>query len=201
MSNKDKYYYNNSDEILIANLKVGKPEALEEIYNRYWKKLLQFAIQKTNSIEISKEIVQELFINLWERRAELEITNLDYYLFAATKYKILKELKKKYHTEPLSAASENYVDNLPEFSLETDELKEKISESLNKLPAKTQEVFVKSRIENLSHKEISEALNISQKTVEYHISQALKFLRLDLKNYVPLIIYTIFFQNSILTIG
>lgn len=192
MSEKDKYYPKNSDEILIDKLRGGNAEALEEIYNRYWKKLLQFAIQKTDSFEISKEIVQELFINLWERRIELEISNLDNYLFAATKYKILKELKKKYHTEPLSAATENYADNLSESGLETDELKEKISESVNKLPTKTQEVFIKSRIENLSHKEISEALDISQKTVEYHISQALKSLRSDLKNYLPLVISTIF---------
>ncbi len=188
MSNKNKYYPKNADEILIDKLKEGKPEAFEEIYNRYWKKLLQFAILKTDSIEISKEIVQELFINLWERRSELEISNLEYYLFAATKYKIIKELKKKYKTESLSESTENYADNLPESSLETDELREKIAESINKLPTKTKEVFVKSRIENLSHKEISEALDVSQKAVEYHISQALKLLRMDLKNYLPLTI-------------
>ena len=117
MSNKNKYYPKNADEILIDKLKEGKPEAFEEIYNRYWKKLLQFAILKTDSIEISKEIVQELFINLWERRSELEISNLEYYLFAATKYKIIKELKKKYKTESLSESTENYADNLPESSL------------------------------------------------------------------------------------
>ncbi len=193
MSNKNKYYPKNADEILIDKLKEGKPEAFEEIYNRYWKKLLQFAILKTDSIEISKEIVQELFINLWERRSELEISNLEYYLFAATKYKIIKELKKKYKTESLSESTENYADNLPESSLETDELREKIAESINKLPTKTKEVFVKSRIENLSHKEISEALDVSQKAVEYHISQALKLLRMDLKNYLPLTILYYFF--------
>lgn len=87
-------YSDYSDEKLVWLFHNEDNQGFAEIYNRYWKKLVGMAIYKTNDRNTAEEIVQELFVNLWERRATLLIQNLENYLFVALRYLIIAHLKK-----------------------------------------------------------------------------------------------------------
>jgi RNA polymerase sigma-70 factor (ECF subfamily) len=192
--NENKYIYQFlPDSELLLKLQNSDKLAFEEIYNRYWKKLSNYALQKTKSIDIAKEITQDLFINIWERKEALKIETLEKYLFSSVKYKVIFELKKQINTTFISTdiddSSLQYHDNP---NAEINELNNIVDQCLDKLPLKTKEIFIKSRREELSHKEISSIFDISEKSVEYHISQALKTLRLGLKDFL---IATIVFCN------
>lgn len=178
---------NTNDDFLIEKLKNGDAWAYEQIFNKYWQKLLKYSILKLDSVELSKEIVQELFISLWERRESLNISNLENYLFAAAKYKIIKQLKTNLAFECINNENQYSNTDIYQKDLEIHELSELINKSIEKLSIKTKQIFLKSRNENMSQKSISKQLNISEKTVEYHISQALKFLRIELSEFLSIV--------------
>ncbi len=196
--NDNKYFYHYlPDSELLGRLQNSDKLAFEEIYNRYWKKLSNYAFQKTRSTEVVKEIIQDLFINIWERKDTLEVDDLEKYLFSAVKYKVIFEIKKQFNNATVNTdIAEMSIVYYDHHQSEIVELNDIIDSCLSKLPSKTKEIFIKSRREELSHKEISSLLDISEKSVEYHISQALKALRWGLKDFLPslMIFYKIFFK-------
>src|SRR5690606_2497725 len=136
--------------------------------------------------ETAEEIVQDIFIDLWKRRENLLIERLDSYLYRAVKYRVIDVIRagmvRKYHEE--SAGTIRYSDSLrldedEEFAYK--ELYEAILEGLTVLPEKTSEIFRLNRLEQLSASEISERLQIPVRTVEYHITQALRAMKAYLK--------------------
>lgn len=171
-----------SDNQLTELLVLGDRQAFHEIYLRYWKKLYQFAEKKIPK-EAAEEIVQDVFVNTWQRHTE-PIINLNYYLFSATKYGILNYFKKQL-TESEYVKHQKHlritVENTTDYDLMLQELQTAIQEALLQLPEKTQQVFRLSRFDFLPHKEIATQLNISEKSIEYHITQAIKTLREYLK--------------------
>jgi RNA polymerase sigma-70 factor (family 1) len=174
-----------SDDELISLLSTEKGSiAFDEIYERYWEKLLRMAIFKTNHKETAEEIVQELFASLWEKRRNVVINNLENYLFVALKYLIINYLKAKIKdTNLIDSEGLEIASNLHE-SMTAEALQSAIKKAVSLLPDKTQIIFHLSRFEEKSHKEIASELDISEKSVEYHITQALKFLRLQLRDYL-----------------
>lgn len=185
---KNKNIYQELDDIeLLSFVKESNNLAFEELYNRYWRKLLSYAIQKTQSVETSKEIIQELFINIWERREGITVQNLEKYLFSSVKYKVIFEIKNRYQNNELNTKVQEsnltYHDNYP---TEINDLNNLIDSCLSELPNKTKEIFIKSRREEMTHKEISFLYDISEKSVEYHISQAIKALRVSLKDFISI---------------
>ncbi|MCU0470905.1 MAG: RNA polymerase sigma-70 factor [Arcicella sp.] len=174
-----------SDDELISLLSTEKGSiAFDEIYERYWEKLLRMAIFKTNHKEAAEEIVQELFTSLWEKRRNVVINNLENYLFVALKYLIINYLKAKIKdTNLIDSEGLEIASNLHE-SMTAEALQSAIKKAVSLLPDKTQVIFHLSRFEEKSHKEIASELDISEKSVEYHITQALKFLRLQLRDYL-----------------
>ncbi|WP_225874780.1 RNA polymerase sigma-70 factor [Pedobacter hiemivivus] len=179
-------YCSYSDQELTAFLKNGDKSAFTEIYNRYWKKMFALACQKINDPEEAREIVQQIFIRLWERKDKLEINNtLGGYLSVSVKYRIINALNMHY-------VRKNYIDNLPAWSelddstqewLDFEEVKERLAILVSNLPEKCRIVFVMSREQGLSQKKIAETLNISEKTVEAHLSKAVKSLRTGLRSF------------------
>jgi len=179
-------YCSYSDQELTAFLKNGDKSAFTEIYNRYWKKMFTLACQKINDPEEAREIVQQIFIRLWERKDKLEINNtLGGYLSVSVKYRIINALNMHY-------VRKNYIDNLPAWSelddstqewLDFEEVKERLAILVSNLPEKCRIVFIMSREQGLSQKKIAETLNISEKTVEAHLSKAVKSLRTGLRSF------------------
>lgn len=171
-----------SDQELLLQLKEDDRFAFDEIYNRYWKFLFTASYNATKNRDDSLDVCQIVFLWLWENRKHIEInTNLKAYLYTAVKYKIANLIRH-------GKVRESLFDNLhlidirtyKETELEIKELKNFIDQLINKLPGKCREVFLLSRTEHLTHKQIAERLGITEKTVDDHITRALQKLRVPL---------------------
>ncbi|HEY1055656.1 RNA polymerase sigma-70 factor [Emticicia fontis] len=168
-------------------MSLGDKEAFGEIYRRYWRKLFQKAHRKIYAKEEVEELVQDLFVTLWEKRATQKIQTLEPYLFTALKYQIITHIKKQVLEEKFVAYATTESDeeeNSLEEKIAYDDLTQSIEQAIEQLPEKTQHIFRLNRLEGKSTKEIVEILNIPERTVEYHISQSLRFMREHLKEFL-----------------
>lgn len=176
-------------------LKNGDEKIFEYIFHAHFQSLYYFSKKFVIRDSIAKELVQESFLTLWEKRSELRPnTNIKAYLFTLTRNNSLNYLKhlkiESAHRE--QSKREGLELQLNEIALEFDgsdlyvakELQSKIEESINTLPKQCKRVFQLSRFDNLKYKEIAENLNISIKTVENQMTKALRHLRSELKNYL-----------------
>lgn len=157
----------------------------EQIYLQYWEGMFAFCWSNINDEEHSKEIVQDVFKSLWERRHELRLIEVERYLIRSVKLKTFEYIRNKVsrqqHLENMSNESQDhYLDN----SLIAEELAQKISHLIDGLPKQCKKVFQMSREQGLTNKEISHQLHISERAVEYHISRALKTLKTELTEYI-----------------
>lgn len=171
-----------TDQELLALLKQGDDMAFTQIYDRYSGPLYIFAFRKLKNEEEAKDVVQEIFIVLWNKHAELNFhSSLSSYLFKAVHNRALNLfVHQKYHDAYISsfeAYLENYAKDADELLMEK-ELAGIIDQEIARLPEKMREIFVLSRKEQLSHKEVAERLGISELTVKTQIKRALKVLRL-----------------------
>jgi RNA polymerase sigma-70 factor (ECF subfamily) len=177
-----------SDELLVKLLRVGEQDAFEEIYRRYWQKLLRSAQFKLRSKETIEEILQDLFISLWEKREKVLIENLEAYLNTSLRYLIINQIKKQILQEKFveySLKKNELTDDVDE-SVAFNELSVAIEKAIEQLPEKTQQIFRLNRLEYKSVKEIAVLLETPERTVEYHITQALKALRIHLREFITL---------------
>nr|WP_121273546.1 sigma-70 family RNA polymerase sigma factor [Pedobacter schmidteae] len=186
-----------SDADLIIPFKGGCEHAFKEIYQRYWFQVYQVAYRKVHHKELAEELTQNLFVELWRRRTSVEIRSLSAYLFGSLRYSIINHYKsllvqENYHNY-IKASSNFGVVNNADYLLMLHELSEALDKGVALLPKKTAEVFRMSRMEHRSVKDISQQLNISEKAVEYHITQSLKSIRFYLKEYLFLLATLVFF--------
>jgi len=174
----DRSQNSPSDTLLLLQMKKGDNSAFQTIFNRYWKRLYSYAYSIYKDEGICEDCVQEIFISLWENSQEANILHLEKYLFKAIKYKLSGHFKKlKFdhtHEEALQFVSDAKT---AQNDLEYMELEHAITSQIKSLPGKCQEVFILSRLKHKSNSEIAKELNISKRTVETHISNALKILR------------------------
>lgn len=176
-------YQTYNDEQLLILLKEGDQPAFEQIYSRYWKKLFTLAYYKLQSRQDAEDIVHDIFASIWVRRSELTINSLEAYLAVAVKYKILEYFDKAIHYTPVSEETHaGIATTLPSDTLDSQLLSRLLEQKIRLLPEKCRIVFEQSRIAGKSNPEIARDLNISRKTVEKHISTALRQLRLNLKD-------------------
>jgi RNA polymerase sigma-70 factor (ECF subfamily) len=168
-----------SDVQLIGLLKADDEAALTIIYKRYWASLFSSAYNILKNKQACEDIIQELFIKLWDCRAEVQISvSLKAYLYASVRYGVYRQIKTG------SVRSEIFDDLIERLhtptaygSIEHKELLLQINRVIDTLPDKCREVYKLSREECLSHKQIAMQLNISTKTVENHLTKALRELR------------------------
>lgn len=181
----------DDDALLIEKLQYGEASAFKEIYIKYYSPLCEYTSQYIAD-EDAEELVQNLMLFIWENRKTLFITqSLKSYLFIAAKHRCLNAIKLKvYHEKVHSQIYEKLKDQFedPDFYL-IHELTLRIGKAIEKLPLKYKETFKLSRFGEQSNAQIAEKFNISIKTVEYRISQALKILRVKLKDYLPLLYF------------
>jgi RNA polymerase sigma-70 factor, ECF subfamily len=173
-------------------------KSFESLFRDEYNGLCFFAQMYVKDSEAAREIVQDAFMGLWEKRATIDITrNVRAYLTTGIRNKCLNYLRdnKKFHTNLLE------IENLPSNDeppgsfisdhLTEQELHNSIQNAIGELPEKCREVFLLSRNENLKYREISEKLGISVKTVEAQMSKALLYLRTRLSGYLKLMILII----------
>ncbi|MGF7076416.1 RNA polymerase sigma-70 factor [Mucilaginibacter sp. R-33] len=169
-----------SDMQLISRLKADDEAALTMIYRRYWASLFKAAYNILKDRQACEDIIQELFIKLWDCRAEVEITiSLKAYLYASVRYGVYRQIRTG--TPVRSEIFDDLIERLhtpaTHNTIEHKELLLQINQVIDTLPEKCREVYKLSREECLSHKEIALQLNISTKTVENHLTKALRQLR------------------------
>ncbi|MDR6783122.1 RNA polymerase sigma-70 factor (family 1) [Pedobacter africanus] len=187
-----------SDDELVVLLKESNEHAFKELYLRYWKQVYQSAYKKIYHKEFAEELTQNLFVDLWRRRESLSINSLSAYLFGSLKFSIINHYKslmvQQSYLSYVEESGNNSLVNNTDYLLMLNELSDALARGIALLPKKTAEVFRMSRIEHQSVKDISKKLNISEKAVEYHITQSLKSIRLYLKEYLALMAaFLIFF--------
>lgn len=174
---------------LILLLKQSNQEAFTTLYKKYWKQVYNFSRLYLTSQSVAEEVVQEVFIKVWESRDFMrEGDNFEGLLFIITRNLIFnmhrKNLNEDFYKMTVLSAMENSYDI--EEEIDAKNLGEYIDLLIADLPPRRQEIFNLSRKENKSYKEISQLLGVSEKTVENQIGEALKFLR---KNIVLLSLF------------
>ncbi len=176
-------YSNYSDQELSGLLKSGDQEAFTAIYNRYWKKMLLVAWNHTKDTAHAEDVVNEVFLQLWEKREEVDVLNVPAFLATCVKFSVFKYHQREQRRAKL--AIDNYEFNEishDEEKLDALFLKEYIDGIVEQLPEKCQLTFKYSREEGLSNAEIAAKMNISEKGVEANLTRALKVIRGNLKD-------------------
>ena len=168
------------ERTLVLQLKEGNENAFTTLYETYWAKVYNFSrLYLTSSTEI-EEVVQDVFVKVWEARIFIkENENFKGFLFIITRNIIFNQFRKSFNENAyklavLKSASVSY--SIEEEMVASD-LHIYINKLIEELPPRQQEVFKLSREKHLSYREIAQQLDISEKTVERHINEALKFLR------------------------
>lgn len=172
--------------ILIKQIKKGSKIAFDSLYHAYFTKLFGFALKLTHSREDAEEVVQEVFIKIWELRDELdENKNFASLLFIMARHKIYNKARRRVH----EFAYQHYYQQthqqaiaLVEQQIDYLETKQYLDKAIELLPAKRKEIFIMSRMEGLSNKEIAKKLNTSTSNIENNINKALKTLKSYLAN-------------------
>ena len=188
MKKTAQYIDINDNKQVVTALNEGHESVFDAVYRHYFKKLCAFCSQYINDLEETEEVVQDTMMWLWENRqtlkAELTLKSL---LFTIVKNKALNrishyEIKQKVHEE-IHQKNVSTFEN-PDF-YSKDELYRIYRQTLDNMPKDIRESFLMNRNQQLTHKEIASILNVSPQTVNYRIGQALKILRLALKDYLP----------------
>ncbi len=175
----------------ISNNKLDEV-SFEHLFRGYFSPLCLFGMKYLKDMDTAKEIVHDVFVNVWSKRNELDLNkSLKSYLFTSVynrslnyirnqkKFNGVEELRSEHHEQSSIDAS---------AELEGKELKDQIQKAIDSLPERTKKIFVMNRFEGFKYKEIAEELDISQKTVEAQMSSALKILREKLKIYLEFLI-------------
>jgi RNA polymerase sigma-70 factor, ECF subfamily len=181
---------------LWQSIKNGDHSALKVVFDELYSSLCRFAMQWVNDADEAEEIVQKLFVDLWTKRADIEIEiTLKSYLYSATRNRSLNYLKhrKVVHMHQRNVVAQQNVSY--EWS-DTSELNRAISRAMDLLPEQCGRVFRLVKVEGKRYAEVSEELGISNKTIENHMTKALRILREELKEFLPRVIIVIVWLSN-----
>lgn len=171
----------NTESNLILGLKKNDHDSFQRLFECYSKPLFKFSLSYLKSKEAAEDVVQEVFLKIWDNKKDIRTdTSFQSYLFTIALNSIRKQFNK------LSKLNEIKHDILIDFSKNKSDFDENadyqslldiLNELVDQMPERRRQVFLKKKIEGKSLKEIAEELNITAKTVEYHITEAMKFLK------------------------
>jgi len=180
------------EAVLFEKIKKGDENAFERLFHSHYSHLCLFAEHFVRNHAEAEEIVQDIFVRLWENKSRITIaTSVKNYLFRSVKNRCLnflqhKKIETRYAEKLLAEAEQSTPDDT---DIIESGLLHKIEETINSMPQKRQEIFRLSREEGLKYREISEKLDISLKTVETHMGLAIKTLRDKLNQFTSFILF------------
>ncbi|GAB6866268.1 MULTISPECIES: RNA polymerase sigma-70 factor [Bacteroides] len=189
-----KETYQSNNDFLLSAVQHGDLKAFDTLFRRYYPMLCAYG-HRFVELEDAEEIVEDSLLWIWENRETLVIeSSLNSYLF---KMVYRRALNKLAHIDATQRADTRFYEEMQEMLQDTDyyqveELTRRIEEAIAALPESYREAFVMHRFRDMSYKEIAETLGVSPKTIDYRIQQALKQLRTDLKDYLPLLLPLLF---------
>lgn len=181
----------HNEQMLIRGLKNHSRKAFDEIYRIYAKRLFAYCKQYTKRCEDAEEIVQDVFVRLWNNRASIrQEDSLRSLLFIMSKHSLINayraNLNSVVYEDYVDYQSEPVVDDISN-KLEYDEFVRELKRALKTLPATQRKVIELSRLRELSNKEIAQELSLSEQTVKNQLSLGLKALRLELRQFPALL--------------
>lgn len=187
-----------SEPELIERIKQNDGKAFEQVFKTYYAELCGYANKYLNDLDAAEEIVQDLFCHVWDKRASLVIQEtFRAYIFRSTRNRCFNHYRhlkiREAHQQEVIAENNTTDNHTAHEAMKGLELDEKINSVIDQLPAQCKLVFTMSRFEGKKYQEIADELGISKKAVEAHISKALKTLRQELKDYLPMLI--LFFSD------
>ncbi|MBK8699360.1 MAG: RNA polymerase sigma-70 factor [Saprospiraceae bacterium] len=170
-----KYTIKNS--VVYLDMLMAMDTHISTLFDQYYSPLCNYVARLIKDEVAAEDVVQELFISLWQKDNLSEVVQIDAYLLRAARFRAIDHLRKISRTAKKEQLSEEIL-HIPDVVHEIDEETEALfAFTMAKLPPKTREVFLLSRIEGYSYKEIAEKQNVSVKTIENQISNALKIIR------------------------
>lgn len=192
----------NREKQILKELKYGSKKAFEYIFKTYYNQLFRYAEEILKDREESEDVVESLFVRLWEDRKRIDIhTSIRSYLYRSTYNSCLNVIRKKksrnkyrdffIHHSDFSKTHDYGSSSYPLTGIIDKEFEEKIYKIIDNLPTRCKKIFLMSRIDNLSHKEIAEKLEISVNTVKSQIMNALKKIQSALKNMMIILSFLI----------
>ena len=180
----------NSDEELFLQIKNGSNDAFGILYQKHWNRAFADAYKRIRNRDQAKDIVQDIFLNIWQRRESLVIDNFPAYLTIAVRNQVFKLLEKEKHNHPFFDLLENLpgIVNMADTNILYKELAVSYDLLINSLPPKRRLIFKLRFQEDQSTKEIAEALSISRNTVQNQLGKAIEQLKVSLSHLFILII-------------
>jgi RNA polymerase sigma-70 factor (ECF subfamily) len=181
---------------IAEQIRAGDEAVFEMVFRQYYQVLCGYAYRYLQDLDQSEEIVQEFFFKLWKKRAQFIIAgSIEAYLFRSIRNASFNALKHQKIRESYKRSNEQlrkHIEGNPGDPLVALELQLKIDASVEKLPEQRKLVFKMSRYEGLKYREIAEKLGISVKTVEVQMGKALKYLRSELADYLPVLLMVLY---------
>jgi RNA polymerase sigma-70 factor (family 1) len=189
------------DKILVRRVLLDDKEAFQQLFTKYADRIYYFAMQYIRNKEESEEIAQEVFVKVWLRRFDLkEDLSFSSYIFTIAKNALIdtirrrqKEIEFQENFSPGYNSSSTPTDE----ALELGELSSIIEKSIDELPTKRKQIYLLSRNEGLTYKQIADKLNISIKTVETHMRLALQQLKKNVNSNYEMVILGIFIVSNL----
>jgi len=172
------------DAMFMEKLKMDNAGAFETIYNTYAPQLINYSAARLSSLEESRDLVHDVFVSFYERRANLDVNvSIRTYLFAALKYKMIDHIRKNSHRQYYKAMVISMNPDAQETVFEQavyNNLNKIMDQEVSRLPGRMRETYILSRKHHLSVSEIAAEMNVSEQTVKNQLSTALKKLRVVL---------------------
>lgn len=169
-----------SDKQLVRSIKYGDAKAFEELFRKYYDRFFSFACALLNDADAAEDILQNVFLKLWIGRERLdEDRSVSNYLLVSIRNEIYDHLYQKYNQAVVHCSIPEVEDNSGDIDaiIAGSETSRTVGNAINKMPAQRRKIFIMSRYQHLSSRQIAESLDISERTVERHIYLALKDLK------------------------
>lgn len=179
----------DSDRELLSLIAFDDVTAFKKLYHRYWDVLIRQANAKLRDISASEDLVQDLFVELWNKRKTITVhTSVKNYLFTAVKYQVYRIIDEQYRSTNLEEALVDVCEEERGEVLAFEELYQQIEVVIERLPKRQREIFRLSKFGQLSAREIAQRLNIAPQTVNNKIHQSLSFIKAELKHFILMLI-------------